>query len=219
MVAMQTQTLDEAADDDDVTAHRARAAAMLDRIAQEAKQALADQGIAIDLFFLIPNSGHAILIYGTPADPPDDQWSRVSNVVASVVRQTVGLRGTRRREVQCATTGSAADHQPLQSPVQPTEPSGLPAGANFHTNDAAYGSREPMRYREITPDRFQLSPSHPHMVEVVIDPVNWSDLQRMADDNMAIRILGHDTPCDGRMTVYVACSSAAVRDRLEDGWG
>ena len=30
-------------------------------------------------------------------------------------------------------------------------------------------------------------------------------------------IVGHDIR-DGRMTVYVACASAEVRQRLEDGW-
>ena len=50
---------------DGVEAHRGRAAAEIDQIARDAKEALADQGIDIDLFFLSPNSGKAILIYGT----------------------------------------------------------------------------------------------------------------------------------------------------------
>jgi hypothetical protein len=79
-----------------------------------------------------------------------------------------------------------------------------------------------MRYRDITADvsnRFQLPSSHPYLAKIVIDPVNWHDLQRLDADDLTIRILSHDTPCDGQMTVYVACASFAVRDRLEDGWG
>ncbi|MBV8410137.1 MAG: hypothetical protein JOY64_21090 [Alphaproteobacteria bacterium] len=46
-------------DDIGVTAHRARAKAALDQIAQQAKQALADAGIDLSLFFLVPNSATA----------------------------------------------------------------------------------------------------------------------------------------------------------------
>jgi hypothetical protein len=74
-----------------------------------------------------------------------------------------------------------------------------------------------MKYREITPDRFQLPVSHPATIS--IDPVNWHDFQRLFTDEPATRILGYDEPHDGRMTIYVACSSREVRNRLEDGWG
>ena len=64
----------------------------------------------------------------------------------------------------------------------------------------------------------RLPPSHPVLAKVSIDPVNWFEFQQANEDNPATRILGHDTPCDGRLTVYVACASMAVRDRLYDGW-
>jgi hypothetical protein len=104
--AMETQALDYPADDDDdVTTHRARAKAEIDQIAQQAKLALADKGI-IDtpLFFLVPNSGNAVLIFGTPGDPPDDQWDRVGEIIAAILGRLIGLRGIRRREVICAAT-------------------------------------------------------------------------------------------------------------------
>jgi hypothetical protein len=76
-----------------------------------------------------------------------------------------------------------------------------------------------MKYRDVTAsDRFRLSASHPLLAEVIIDPVNWDYLQRLNDDNPAIRILGHDAPKGGLMRVFVACASATIRDRLEDGW-
>ena len=114
---------DNLTDDGNVAAHRARAKAELNQIARQAKQALADHGIDLGLFFLIPNSGDAIITYGTPGDPPDDEWNRVREVVSSIVRQSVGLDRVRCREVMCATTHSVADHQP-QASVQPIEPSG-----------------------------------------------------------------------------------------------
>jgi hypothetical protein len=75
-----------------------------------------------------------------------------------------------------------------------------------------------MKYREITSDRFRLPVSHPILARIEIDPADWYDFQRLNEDNPATRIVGHDAPQDGQMTVYVACASLAVRDRLEDGW-
>ena len=57
---METQGLDDLADDDAVIAHRARAKAELGQIARQAKQALADAGIDLNLFFLVRNSGDTI---------------------------------------------------------------------------------------------------------------------------------------------------------------
>jgi hypothetical protein len=79
-----------------------------------------------------------------------------------------------------------------------------------------------MRYRDIIADvgdRFQLPSSHPYLAEIVIDPVNWHDLQRLDANDLTIHIVCHDAPRDGQMNVYVGCASAAIRDRLEDGWG
>ncbi len=76
-----------------------------------------------------------------------------------------------------------------------------------------------MKYREITSDRFRLPPSHPILAVVDIDPADWHQFERLDADNPATRILGHDTPCDGRMVIHVACASKETRQRLEDGWG
>jgi hypothetical protein len=104
--AMDTQAPDDDAGDSDAPTYRERAASVLDQIARDAKEALAHQDI--DLFFLVPNSGDAILIYGTPADPDDASWERVGVVVSAIVGRLIGLRGTRRRPVQCATTHDQA---------------------------------------------------------------------------------------------------------------
>jgi hypothetical protein len=95
---------DDLADDDDVTVHRAKAQEEIDRIAQQVRQALTEQGIDIPLFFLIPNSGDSILAFGTPGDPDDHLWNRVGEIVSGIVRRTVGLDRTRCRPIVCATT-------------------------------------------------------------------------------------------------------------------
>jgi hypothetical protein len=106
---MDTQEIDDQTDDDDVMAHRERAATKLDQIARDAKDALAENGLEkICLFFLIPNSGRSILVFGTPGDPSDDLWSKVGEIVEAIVARLIGLRGTRRREVRCATTHDQA---------------------------------------------------------------------------------------------------------------
>ena len=75
---------------------------------------------------------------GTTADPPDEQWSRVSEIVLAIVCQSAGLTHTRCRAVACASTDSVGDHQPHKSSVLPTEPSGCcsipsPSPALQHT--------------------------------------------------------------------------------------
>ena len=97
---------------DDVAApHRIRAAAMLDDIARQVREALRAENIGMVVFFMIPNSGQAILGFGrTPGDPPDEEWERVGRIVKSVLAELVGLRGTRRQEMRCATTQDQESH-------------------------------------------------------------------------------------------------------------
>lgn len=102
-----TQALDYPTDDDDVTAHREGAKAELDQIARETRLALADQCIDLDLFFLAPNSGDAVLIFGTPGGPDDASWERVGEVVAAIVAQSIGLERPQCRSLRCATTHAA----------------------------------------------------------------------------------------------------------------
>ena len=86
---MGTQALDDLADNDDATTYSERAKAMLDRIAAQAKQALSQRGVELDLFFLTPSS-HSVVTFGTMSDPPEQLWEEVSAVVSSIVQQEVG---------------------------------------------------------------------------------------------------------------------------------
>lgn len=53
-----------------------------------------------------------------------------------------------------------------------------------------------MKYRDITTtgERFRLPASHPVLATLTIEPADWFKFEQMADDNPAVRILGHDTP-------------------------
>jgi hypothetical protein len=77
-----------------------------------------------------------------------------------------------------------------------------------------------MRYRDVAQgNRFRLPASHPILTKLVIDPADWCHLQRLDAENPGTQIIGHDDSHDGQMTIYVACASSAVQDRLRDGWG
>jgi hypothetical protein len=113
---------DDLTDDEaDVMAHRARARDLLNEIARQAKQALSDQSIDINLFFIVP-SGNAVVTFGCSGDPTDDEWNRVAGIVTPIVSGLIGLTGTQCRAVACATTEIA--DQPSQPAVQPTGQAG-----------------------------------------------------------------------------------------------
>lgn len=78
-----------------------------------------------------------------------------------------------------------------------------------------------MRYRDVASasERFRLPASHPVLAQVDIDPAEWFRLEQLDADNPGTQIIGHEVPQDGRMTVFIACASAEVKRRLEDGWG
>jgi hypothetical protein len=129
MAAMETQEPDDLTDYEDVADHRDRARNLLPQITQQVRQALNDADIDLDVFLMIPASGDAVATFGTIADPDDELWKRVTEIVSSVVRRTVGLDRVRCRLVVCATTH---DHQSLQSSVQSAGLSGcrsLPTSA------------------------------------------------------------------------------------------
>lgn len=78
-----------------------------------------------------------------------------------------------------------------------------------------------MRLREINTTsgkRLSLPSSHPILLELDIDPVDWQRFNRLMEDDPGTRIMGYDEPANGLMTVQIACASAAVRDGLSDAW-
>jgi hypothetical protein len=85
--------------DDDETAYRERATALLDKFAQQARGVLRDAGIGIDLIFVVPKSGDVILTYGVAAELYIEEWKAVRATVSSLVRRAVGLDPAQRRDI------------------------------------------------------------------------------------------------------------------------
>jgi hypothetical protein len=78
-----------------------------------------------------------------------------------------------------------------------------------------------MKFREIkdrSGEQHSLPKSHSILLELGIDPVDWQRFNRLREDDPGTRIMGHDEPAGGLMTVWIACASAAVRDALSDAW-
>ncbi len=136
---MQTQAIDDPALDDDVTAYRERARERLAQIAEQTKQVLTEHGIDTSVFFLIPTQRRLPYItFGTYHSIPMTTNGTVSlRSSASIVRQTVGLdRHTMPRS-------RLRNHRRLGATV------------------CCRRSHDPMKYRNIATDRFQLPSTHP----------------------------------------------------------
>ena len=91
-------------DEEGVAAQRARARNLLPQITQQVKQALYEASIKIDVFLMIPTTGDAIATFGTLADPSDELWTRIGEIVCSILRKAVGLDRVCSRPLSCATT-------------------------------------------------------------------------------------------------------------------
>ena len=117
---MDTQEVHDLTDDDDLSVYRDRTKTMLDQVARLTKQTLAEHTIDLDVFFLVPNTGEAIIMFGTPTDPDDATWERVGNVVSSALQQVAGVNNTRCRPVLCSTTTDAVaddEHSVMSIPM------------------------------------------------------------------------------------------------------
>ena len=94
--------MDEDYDLTDETAYRERATLLLDEFAQRARAVLRDAGIGIDLIFVVPPSGDAILTFGTAAELYSQEWQALRTTVSSLVRRSIGLEPAQCRDVVCA---------------------------------------------------------------------------------------------------------------------
>ena len=117
-------------DEEGVAAQRAKARNLLPQITQQVKQALQEASIGVDVFLMIPASGHAIATFGTLADPPDELWTRIGEIVCSILRRAVGLDRVCCRPLSCATTanemtnpiGAMPNAIPVSIPAAGAEP-------------------------------------------------------------------------------------------------
>jgi hypothetical protein len=89
-------------DTHDETTYREHATALLDEIAAQARTALKEAGIRLNVFFIVPPSGDAILTLGVATTR--EEWQEIRAVVSSLVRRSIGLEASRCREIICART-------------------------------------------------------------------------------------------------------------------
>jgi hypothetical protein len=81
-------------------AYRDSATALLDEIAARARTALRGAGITLDIFFIVPPSGDAILTCGAAISKED--WQGIRTVVSRLVQRSIGLDPIQCRQVICA---------------------------------------------------------------------------------------------------------------------
>ena len=87
---------------DDELTYRERATALLDEFAQQARRALRDAGIGIDLIFVVPPSGDVILTFGAAAELYNDEWTAIRSTVSSLVLRSIGMEPAQGRDIVCA---------------------------------------------------------------------------------------------------------------------
>jgi hypothetical protein len=114
-------------DDEGLAAQRARARNLLPQITQQVKQALQEASIEIEVFLMIPATGDSVATFGALADPPDELWARIGEIVCSIVRRAVGLDRICTRPLSCATTADEMTNPTGAMPI--TIPASLAAGA------------------------------------------------------------------------------------------
>lgn len=76
-----------------------------------------------------------------------------------------------------------------------------------------------MTYDEITryPRRRDVN-QFPVVAHIEIDAEDWTEFQRLAEDQTQIKVVGHDLADDDRVVAHVACTSDKTRERLEARW-
>lgn len=74
----------------------------LDEIAAELGVQLQAENLNHKVFLTVPNSGRSIATIATPADPTDEEWSRVSNMVCGLIGKRLGDMRLQGRNLTCA---------------------------------------------------------------------------------------------------------------------
>jgi hypothetical protein len=80
----------------------------LDEIAAEVGIALCDAGLSYPVYMSVPNSGDALGMIITSADPPDDDWEKVVAIFSKIIGGRLGSGGLRTRELTCAAAANSA---------------------------------------------------------------------------------------------------------------
>jgi hypothetical protein len=102
-------------DDPRVDAERAVVREALDEIAREVASKLRESGLSLQVFLTLPRIGNAIATIATPADPKEDVWTSVCEIVSQIVSHRLNGMKLRSRELPCAMAGTAMSAADLTS--------------------------------------------------------------------------------------------------------
>ena len=75
-----------------------------------------------------------------------------------------------------------------------------------------------MQNHSIISDHIRMPNSHSMLAQITINVIDFHNFCLMAERTFDTNIIGHDEPENGRVTVYVACSSDETVDRLTYAW-
>jgi hypothetical protein len=78
----------------------------LDEIATELGRELQAGNINCKVFLTVPSSGMAFATIATPTDPPEDEWSRVMEIVCRLIGKRLGDIKLHGRALPCAMAHS-----------------------------------------------------------------------------------------------------------------
>jgi len=74
----------------------------LDEIAAELGVQLQAENLHCKVFLTVPNSGTSIATIATPADPTEEEWARVSDMVCGLIGKRLGGMRLHGRNLTCA---------------------------------------------------------------------------------------------------------------------
>lgn len=77
-----------------------------------------------------------------------------------------------------------------------------------------------MRFSEIAGfPRHYDDRKYPVRALLLVEARDFRDIERIIEDQTQARVIGHDLADDDRIYIHVACTTDAVRKRLESRWG
>lgn len=87
---------------------REHATRWLPTIVERTRSALAESEIRQDVFFVVPNSGNAVVLFGTADDPEDAVWDRISGIVVGIVQDVLQMQHAYSRNLASALAHSTS---------------------------------------------------------------------------------------------------------------
>jgi len=100
-----------------------------------------DASLTFPVNIIVPHSGDAIVMVGSPLDPSDADCQRAIAIICKIVGDRLGGRQLRGRELTCAVAGGSVNAADVIAESRDTEtgeghyqkPEGTPRGQNHQS--------------------------------------------------------------------------------------